>query len=46
MTSSMDEALRKQTQARQELAVSLAAIPGGSDLVDWFDGEPEFGVGT
>ncbi len=43
MIPSMDEALRKQTQARQELAVSLAAIPGGRDLIDWFEGEPEFG---
>lgn len=43
MTGSIDEALRKQTQARRELAVSLAAIPGGSNLIDWFEGEPEFG---
>jgi hypothetical protein len=43
MIPSMSEALRKQAQARQELAVSLSDIPGGRDLIDWFKGEPEFG---
>lgn len=39
----MDEMIQMQAQARQQLATSLADIPGGRDLVEWFEGAPEFG---
>ena len=39
----MDDMRRMQDEARQNLAASLADIPGGRDLVDWFKGAPEFG---
>jgi hypothetical protein len=43
MSQSLDEAIQMQAEARQELAASLAHIPGGRDLVEWFEGAPEFG---
>ncbi|WP_244539279.1 hypothetical protein [Methylobacterium sp. 174MFSha1.1] len=39
----MDEILQIRVRAQQELAASLADIPGGRDVLDWFDGPPEFG---
>lgn len=35
--------LQKQSEARHELGATLAEIPGGRDLVEWFEGEPDFG---
>lgn len=43
MSQSLDEAIQMQAQASQQLATSLADIPGGRDLVEWFEGAPEFG---
>lgn len=34
------EALQKQRKERQELAASLACIPGGPELIAWFSGKP------
>ncbi|AWN50261.1 hypothetical protein DK419_26180 [Methylobacterium terrae] len=39
----MDEIRQIRAQAQQDLAASLARIPGGRALIDWFDGAPEFG---
>jgi hypothetical protein len=39
----MDEIRETQDEARQSLARSLADIPGGGNVVDWFEGAPEFG---
>lgn len=38
----MDEMLRRLQVAAEELAESLAVIPGGRDLIDWFEGSPSF----
>ena len=35
--------LPKQAVEQNELIVALADIPGGRDLVEWFDSEPHFG---
>nr|WP_244435194.1 hypothetical protein [Methylobacterium sp. B34] len=43
MMLSMDEIRHLRDQAQQQLAAALADIPGGRDLVEWFEGAPEFG---
>ena len=43
MMPSMDEICHLRDQAQQQLAAALADIPGGRDLVEWFEGAPEFG---
>jgi hypothetical protein len=43
MLSSMDGVLRKRAEAHQHLCASLVEIPGGHEVIDWFEGAPEFG---
>lgn len=40
---SVPEILHVWNPARQQLAAALSDIPGGRDLVEWFEGAPEFG---
>ncbi len=43
MLPSLDDLQRQQAQARHDLVMSFADVPGGHDLIGWFEGAPEFG---
>jgi hypothetical protein len=45
MSTSNDEALRRRAEELKETASLLAVIPGGPELLEWFDSVPEFGDG-